>query len=57
MLISLGPWAERKGPRTVATAAGVAWGGGLALTGIGTILHELPLLYLGYGVLGGIGLF
>eukprot|EP01147_Barroeca_monosierra_P011008 gene11008-3080_t len=50
-----GPWAERKGPRTVATAAGVAWGGGLALTGIGTILHELPLLYLGYGVLGGIG--
>ncbi|EGD82660.1 MFS permease [Salpingoeca rosetta] len=51
----LGPWAERKGPRMVATAAGLAWGGGLMLTGLGTMLHELPLLYLGYGVFGGIG--
>ena len=50
-----GPWAERKGPRMVATAAGLAWGGGLMLTGLGTMLHELPLLYLGYGIFGGIG--
>eukprot|EP00048_Salpingoeca_helianthica_P020097 m.4800 g.4800 ORF g.4800 m.4800 type:complete len:672 (-) comp4393_c0_seq1:17-2032(-) len=51
----LGPWAERSGPRKVAVAAAVAWSTGLVLTGFGVSLHELPLLYLGYGILGGIG--
>ena len=52
---TLGPWAERAGPRTVAMAAAVAWGGGLMLTGVGADMHSLPLLYLGYGVMGGMG--
>jgi MFS family permease len=52
---TLGPWAERVGPRKVAATAAVAWGGGLALTALGCSAHSLPLLYAGYGVLGGIG--
>ena len=51
----LGPWAERAGPRKVATAAALAWGGGLALSGLGCQLHEIGLLYVGYGILGGAG--
>jgi hypothetical protein len=39
----------------LSTPEGCAWGGGLLLTGIGTMLHELPLLYVGYGILGGVG--
>jgi len=39
----------------VATAAALAWGGGLLVTGLGTEVHSLPALYFGYGVLGGIG--
>eukprot|EP01042_Synura_sphagnicola_P007443 gene7443-9534_t len=35
--------------------ASVAFGGGLMLGSLGIHLHSLPLLYLGYGVLGGIG--
>ena len=30
--------------------------GGLIISGIGVNLHVLPLVYLGYGVIGGIGL-
>ena len=51
----LGPWAERAGPRKVAATAAVAWGSGLVLTGVGCATHTLPLLYVGYGVLGGLG--
>jgi MFS family permease len=36
-------------------AAALAWSTGLVLTGFGVSLHELPLLYIGYGILGGIG--
>ena len=52
---TLGPWAERSGPRKVATAAAFAWGGGLALSGLGCELNQIGLLYAGYGVLGGAG--
>lgn len=50
-----GPWAERNGPRCSVFAAGLCWGGGLALSAFGVSIHSLPLVYLGYGVLGGIG--
>jgi MFS transporter, OFA family, oxalate/formate antiporter len=43
----------RFGPRVIATAGGVLYGGGLALAGVAP---NLPLLYLSYGVIGGIGL-
>ena len=51
----LGKWAERVGPRMVAGTAALCWGGGLAVTALGCAAHQLPLLYLGYGVLGGLG--
>ena len=50
-----GPWIDRVGPRTAGLAAGSLWGSGLALTAVGTATHTLPLLYLGYGMLGGVG--
>jgi MFS family permease len=51
-----GRWMERVGPRTVGLAAAVCWGTGFVVSALGTWLHQLPLLYLGYGVIGGIGL-
>ena len=51
----LGPWAERSGPRKVAMAAACFWGGGLGIASLGVMTHTLPLVYLGYGVLGGAG--
>ena len=52
---TLGPWAERAGPRKVAAAAAVAWSGGLLISAAGCHLHSLPLVYLGYGCFGGLG--
>lgn len=51
-----GRWLERSGPRTVGLAAAAFWGGGHFLGGAGILMHELWLVYLGYGVVGGIGL-
>ena len=51
----LGPWAEKAGPRMTATAAAICYGSGCAVAGVGVMTHSLPLVYLGYGVLGGMG--
>jgi MFS family permease len=51
-----GKWLERVGPRTVGSVAAVCWGGGFLIGGIGIWLHQLWLLYFGYGVIGGCGL-
>jgi MFS family permease len=51
-----GKWLERVGPRMVGVAAAFCWGGGFLLGGCGILMHWLWLLYLGYGVLGGMGL-
>ena len=40
----LGPWAEKSGPRKVACTAGVCWGSGLLLSGLGCVTHQLPLM-------------
>src|ERR1700759_883944 len=37
-------------------AAACCFGGGILIAGLGVKLHQLWLIYLGYGVLGGIGL-
>ena len=52
----LGRWLERNGPRKAMAIAAVCFGGGLALGGLGVHLHQIWLLYLGYGVVGGFGL-
>src|SRR5690606_29722826 len=51
-----GKWLERVGPRKVGVVAACCWGGGYLLGGLGILFHQLWLLYLGYGVIGGCGL-
>ena len=51
-----GKWLEKVGPRFVGVVAAFLWGGGFIIGSIGISTHQLWLLYLGYGVLGGFGL-
>jgi MFS family permease len=51
-----GLWLDRVGPRKAMTAAALCFGGGFLIGALGISLHNLPLLFLGYGVLGGCGL-
>lgn len=50
-----GGWLEHAGPRKGGFIAALCWGGGLVLGGVGVMTHQLWLLYLGCGVLGGVG--
>ncbi|PCI03001.1 MAG: MFS transporter [Hyphomicrobiales bacterium] len=51
-----GKWLEKVGPRCVGVVAAFCWGGGFLIGSIGILTHQLWLIYLGYGALGGIGL-
>jgi MFS family permease len=51
-----GKWQIKVGPRASMAAASVAFGGGLMLGAAGIHYHSLPLLYAGYGVMGGTGI-
>ena len=51
-----GGWLEQVGPRKAGFFAAVCWCGGLFLSALGIYLHQLWLMWLGSGVLGGIGL-
>ena len=51
-----GGWLERAGPRKAGLVAALCWPGGLAITALGVHLHQLWLMWLGGGVIGGIGL-
>jgi len=51
-----GRWLEKVGPRMVGTVAACCWGGGYLIGSLGISTHQLWLLYLGYGVIGGCGL-
>ena len=51
-----GKWLERVGPRLVGTVAATCWGGGFLVGAVGIWTHQLWLVYLGYGALGGCGL-
>ena len=51
-----GGWVEHAGPRKAGVAAAVLWCGGLVLGAIAIITHQLWLLWLGSGVIGGLGL-
>ena len=51
-----GKWLEKVGPRMVGVVAALCWGGGFLIGAAGIATHQLWLLYLGYGVLGGAGL-
>ncbi|MGY2050396.1 OFA family MFS transporter [Methylobacterium sp. JK268] len=51
-----GGWLERAGPRKAGLAAALCWGGGFLIGALGVSLHQLWLIWLGMGVIGGIGL-
>ncbi|MFC7375559.1 OFA family MFS transporter [Brachybacterium sp. GCM10030268] len=52
----LGTWVERVGPRMAMVAAGGFWVAGFLVSSLGISTGQLWLVYLGYGVIGGIGL-
>jgi len=51
-----GNWVERVGARKAAVVSALCWCGGLALGAVAIRIHQLWLLWLGTGVIGGIGL-
>jgi MFS family permease len=51
-----GHWLETAGPRKAGVVSALCWSGGLALGALGVHLHQLWLLWLGAGVIGGFGL-
>jgi len=52
----LGTWVERVGPRKAMFTAVACWSSGFAIGALGVASDQLWLVYLGYGVIGGIGL-
>lgn len=50
-----GPWVERRGPRVAATAAGLCFGTGLLVGGLGLALRQSWLVFAGMGLVGGVG--
>jgi len=51
-----GTWLERVGPRRAMFVSALCFSGGFLIAAAGVAWHFLPLVYLGYGVLGGCGL-
>jgi MFS family permease len=51
-----GRWVEEGGPRRAMFTAGLCWAAGFFLTAVGIYIHNIWLVYLGYGVIGGLGL-
>jgi MFS family permease len=51
-----GRWVEEGGPRRAMFTAALCFSGGFIVSAVGIQLHQISLLYLGYGVLGGCGL-
>ncbi|HPL62642.1 MAG: OFA family MFS transporter [Syntrophales bacterium] len=50
-----GTLVDKKGPKFVATAGGVLFGIGTLLSGLADQMGSLFVLYLGYGLIGGLG--
>ncbi|MGZ4509670.1 MAG: OFA family MFS transporter [Blastococcus sp.] len=51
-----GTWVDRNGPRAAIFTAALFWSAGFLVGSLGIATGQLWLLYLGYGVIGGIGL-
>lgn len=52
----LGKWQMKVGARAALATSAFAFGGGMMLGAAGIHYHSLPLLYAGYGFLGGTGI-
>jgi MFS family permease len=51
-----GGWLEREGPRKAGLVSMLCWCGGLLISAYGVYIHQLWMMWLGSGVIGGIGL-
>jgi MFS family permease len=51
-----GRWVEEGGPRRAMFTSGVCWAAGFLISAIGVYAHQLWIIYIGYGVIGGIAL-
>ena len=51
-----GGWLERAGPRKAGLVSALCWCGGLLISAFGVYAHQLWMLWLGSGIIGGIGL-
>ncbi|WP_296039470.1 OFA family MFS transporter [uncultured Agrobacterium sp.] len=51
-----GGWLERVGPRKAGFVSACCWCGGILVAAIGVMTHQLWLMWLGAGVIGGVGL-
>ena len=51
-----GGWLERAGPRKAGAVSAMCWCGGLVISALGVYSHQLWLMWLGSGIIGGIGL-
>jgi MFS family permease len=51
-----GGWLERVGPRKAGFVAALCWSGGLLVAAFGIYVHQLWIMWLGAGVIGGVGL-
>ena len=51
-----GTWLEQAGPRKAGVIAACCWCGGLVISAVGVYRHQLWIVWLGSGVIGGIGL-
>ena len=51
-----GRWVEEGGPRKAMFTAACCWAGGFLISAFGVAIHNLWVIYLGYGVIGGIAL-
>ena len=51
-----GGWLERVGPRKAGFVSALCWCGGILVAAMGVMTHQLWLMWLGAGVIGGVGL-
>ncbi|MCU0869389.1 MAG: OFA family MFS transporter [Burkholderiales bacterium] len=51
-----GHWLEHNGPRKAGVVAAFCWGGGLLISAVGVQTHQVWIMWLGSGLIGGIGL-
>ncbi|SOC82364.1 Nitrate/nitrite transporter NarK [Ensifer adhaerens] len=51
-----GGWLERAGPRKAGVVSAICWCGGIAIAAFGVMTHQLWMMWIGAGVIGGVGL-
>ncbi|MGH7014209.1 MAG: L-lactate MFS transporter [Stellaceae bacterium] len=51
-----GRWVEENGPRKAMFTAACLWGGGFIIGAIGAYIHNIWVIYFGYGIVGGFAL-